>query len=189
VTIAQFPWLTAILLFPLVAALAIPVLPDKDGKTVRAYTLAVGLIDFAMMVYAFFINYDVSNSGFQLAESYAWVPQIGLNWSLSVDGLSVTLVLLTGLVNTLSILAAWQVNHKPRLFYFLMLVMFSAQIGVFTAQDMLMFFLMWEVELVPVYLLISIWGGHQVYPLHRRCFDLHFSCSFGYGIFWRYRHF
>jgi NAD(P)H-quinone oxidoreductase subunit 4 len=159
--IAQFPWLTAIILFPLIAALAIPLLPDKDGKTVRAYTLAIGLIDFGMMIYAFWSNYDVSSAAFQLSESYAWVPQIGLNWSLSVDGLSVTLVLLTGLVNTLSILAAWQVNHKPKLFYFLMLVMYAAQIGVFTSQDMLMFFLMWEVELVPVYLLISIWGGQK----------------------------
>jgi NAD(P)H-quinone oxidoreductase subunit 4 len=160
-SISQFPWLTAILLFPLIASLAIPFLPDKDGKTVRQYTLAVGLIDFAMMIYAFWTNYDVTSATFQLAESYAWIPQIGLNWSVSVDGLSVTLVLLTGLVNTLSILAAWQVTHKSKLFYFLMLVMYSAQIGVFTSQDLLMFFLMWEVELVPVYLLISIWGGQK----------------------------
>ncbi|MDX1976499.1 MAG: NAD(P)H-quinone oxidoreductase subunit 4 [Pseudanabaenaceae cyanobacterium bins.68] len=159
--IANFPWLSAILVFPLVAALAIPFLPDKDGKTVRLYTLAVGLIDFAMMIYGFWSGYDQTSASFQLRESYAWIPQIGLNWSVSVDGLSVTLVILTGLVNTLSILAAWQVTHKPKLFYFLMLVMYSAQLGVFTAQDMLMFFLMWEVELVPVYLLISIWGGQK----------------------------
>jgi NAD(P)H-quinone oxidoreductase subunit 4 len=58
-------------------------------------------------------------------------------------------------------LAAWNVTNKPRLFYFLILVMYSAQIGVFVAQDLLMFFLMWEIELVPVYLLISIWGGQK----------------------------
>jgi NAD(P)H-quinone oxidoreductase subunit 4 len=71
------------------------------------------------------------------------------------------LVVLTGLVTTLSILAAWNVTHKPRLFFFLMLAMYSAQIGVFVAQDILLFFLMWELELVPVYLLISIWGGEK----------------------------
>lgn len=157
----QFPWLTIITLFPLVAALLIPVLPDKQGKTVRWYALSVGLIDFALTIYAFWQNYDLQSPDFQMAETYAWVPQLGLSWSLAVDGISMPLVVLAGLVTTLSMLAAWQVKQKPRLFYFLMLAMYSAQIGVFCAQDMLMFFLMWELELVPVYILISIWGGEK----------------------------
>lgn len=155
----EFPWLSAIIGLPLVAALAIPLLPDKDGKTVRWYTLGIAIADFALMIIGFWQNYDFQNSGMQLVESYPWIPQIGLNWSVGVDGLSMPLVLLTGLINTLAIFAAWQVKNKPRLFYALMLMMYSAQIGVFTAQDMLLFFLMWEIELVPVYLLISIWGG------------------------------
>ncbi|MGA7935910.1 MAG: NAD(P)H-quinone oxidoreductase subunit 4 [Kovacikia sp.] len=155
----HFPWLTTITLLPLVASLLIPVLPDKQGKTIRWYALSVGLIDFALTVYAFWHNYDFQNPDFQLTETYAWVPQLGLNWSLSVDGISMPLVLLAGLISTLSMFAAWQVTHKPRLFYFLMLVLYSAQIGVFCAQDILLFFLMWELELVPVYILISIWGG------------------------------
>mgnify|MGYP002777190371 CR=1 FL=1 len=156
---AQFPWLTTITLLPLAASLLIPVIPDKQGKTVRWYALAVGLIDFALIVYAFWQNYDFQNAGFQMVESYSWIPQLGLNWSLSVDGISMPLVVLAGLVTTLSMLASWKVTHKPRLFYFLMLAMYSAQIGVFCAQDILLFFLMWELELVPVYILISIWGG------------------------------
>jgi NAD(P)H-quinone oxidoreductase subunit 4 len=71
------------------------------------------------------------------------------------------LVLLAGLVTTLSMLAAWRVNRRPRLFYGLMLVLYAAQIGVFVAQDLLLFFIMWEVELVPVYLLVCIWGGQN----------------------------
>lgn len=157
----QFPWLTVLTLLPLVAALPIPLLPDKTGKTVRSYALSVGLIEFALLVYAFWQHYDLSNSGFQMAESYAWIPQMGLNWSVAVDGLSMPLVLLAGFVTTLAIFASWKVAHKPRLFYFLMLVMYSAQIGVFVAQDMLLFFLMWELELVPVYLLIATWGGQR----------------------------
>jgi NAD(P)H-quinone oxidoreductase subunit 4 len=157
----QFPWLTAAILLPLLASLFIPVIPDKEGKTLRWYALGVGLADFALIVQAFWQNYDFQNPGFQLAESYAWVPQLRLNWSLAVDGISMPLVVLAGLVTTLSILAAWQVKHKPRLFYFLMLVMYSAQIGVFCAQDILLFFTMWELELVPVYILISIWGGQK----------------------------
>ncbi len=155
----KFPWLTAIVLLPLVASLIIPVLPDKEGKRVRWYALGVGIADFVLMCYAFWKNYDASSATFQLAEKYAWVPQLGFNWAVSVDGISVPLVLLAGLVTTLSILAAWQVNVKPRLFYFLMLVLYSAQVGVFVAQDVLLLFIMWEIELVPVYLLVSIWGG------------------------------
>ncbi|MBD0345881.1 MAG: NAD(P)H-quinone oxidoreductase subunit 4 [Coleofasciculus sp. Co-bin14] len=157
----QFPWLTAIILFPLLASLAIPVLPDKDGRTVRLYALGVGLADFALTIYAFWQHYDLKNSTLQLVETYPWIPQLGLNWSLAVDGLSMPLIVLTGLVTTLAILASWKVTRKPRLFYALMLVMYSAQIGVFAAQDLLLFFLVWELELVPVYLLISIWGGQK----------------------------
>ncbi|OKH39016.1 NAD(P)H-quinone oxidoreductase subunit 4 [[Phormidium ambiguum] IAM M-71] len=157
----QFPWLTVITLFPLVASLAIPLLPDKEGKTIRWYSLGVGLTNFALIITAFWNNFDLQNSKLQLVETYSWVPQIGLNWSLAVDGLSMPLIVLTGLVTTLAIFASWNVTHKPRLFHFLMLVMYSAQIGVFAAQDMLLFFLMWELELVPVYLLISIWGGQK----------------------------
>jgi NAD(P)H-quinone oxidoreductase subunit 4 len=157
----QFPWLTAIVLFPLVASLLIPVLPDKDGKLVRWYALGVGVADFALMCYAFWKHYDASSSSFQLVENYIWMPQLGLNWAVSVDGLSVPLVLLAGFVTTLSIFSAWQVDRRPRLFYFLMLVLYSAQVGVFVAQDLLLFFIMWEVELIPVYLLVCIWGGQR----------------------------
>jgi NAD(P)H-quinone oxidoreductase subunit 4 len=157
----QFPWLTAIVLLPLVASLLIPVLPDKDGKRIRWYALGIGIADFALMCYAFWKHYDASSASFQLVENYAWVPQLGLNWALSVDGLSVPLVLLAGFVTTLSMFSAWQVDHRPRLFYFLMLVLYSAQVGVFVAKDLLLFFIMWEVELIPVYLLVCIWGGQR----------------------------
>ncbi|MEB3338012.1 MAG: NAD(P)H-quinone oxidoreductase subunit 4 [Leptolyngbyaceae bacterium] len=157
----QFPWLTIIVLLPLVASLIIPVLPDKDGKLVRWYALGVGIADFVLMCYVFWQHYDAGSATFQLVEKYAWVPQLGLNWAVSVDGLSMPLVLLAGLVTTLSIFAAWQVDHRPRLFYVLMLVLYSAQVGVFVAQDLLLLFIMWEVELIPVYLLICIWGGQR----------------------------
>lgn len=159
--INQFPWLTTIILLPLLAALAIPLIPDKEGKTVRWYTLGVGLLNFALTIYAFWQSYNLESSSFQFVEKYAWIPQLGLNWSVAVDGLSMPLIVLTCLITTLATLAAWKVEKKPRLFYALMLVMYSAQIGVFAAQDLLLFFFMWELELVPVYLLISIWGGQK----------------------------
>ena len=158
----NFPWLTFTIIFPIVMSLLIPFVPDKgDGKNIRWYALIVGLINFSVIVYAFCTRYTFSEPGLQLVETYAWVPQLGLNWSVGADGLSMPLILLTGFISTLAILASWPVTLKPRLFYFLMLAMYGGQIGVFAVQDMLLFFLMWELELIPVYLLLSIWGGKK----------------------------
>jgi NAD(P)H-quinone oxidoreductase subunit 4 len=159
--IANFPWLSTVILFPIAASLLIPFLPDKDGKTVRWYALTVGLIDFAILVYAFYSQYDLSNPEMQLVESYSWVSSLDLRWSVGADGLSMPLILLTGFISTLAILASWPVTLKPRLFYFLMLAMYGGQIAVFAVQDMLLFFLVWELELIPVYLLLAIWGGKK----------------------------
>jgi NAD(P)H-quinone oxidoreductase subunit 4 len=159
--IDNFPWLTTIILFPVLASLLIPFIPDKDGKTVRWYALIVGLIDFALIAYAFYTQYDPSNPELQLVERYSWVSSLDLNWSVGADGLSMPLIILTGFITTLAILASWPVTLKPKLFYFLMLAMYGGQIGVFAVQDMLLFFLMWELELIPVYLLLSIWGGKK----------------------------
>jgi len=155
----EFPWLSALVLLPLLAAFGIPLLPQS--RWARWYALAVGALDLGLMVYVFGQRYDLRDFSLQLAERYAWVPQIGFHWSLAVDGLSFPLVLLSGLITTLAIVAAWNLTHKPRLFFFLLLLMYGAQVGVFLAQDLLLFFLMWEIELVPVYLLIAIWGGPQ----------------------------
>ena len=157
----HFPWLTTSILFPIAASLFLPLIPDKDGKTVRWYALIIGLIDFAILVYGFYQNYDFSNPDLQLVESYAWIPQLDLNWSVGADGLSMPLILLTGFITTLAMMAAWPVTYKPKLFYFLMLAMYGGQIAVFAVQDMLLFFLVWELELVPVYLILSIWGGKK----------------------------
>ncbi|MGL5509610.1 MAG: NADH-quinone oxidoreductase subunit M, partial [Microcoleaceae cyanobacterium] len=156
-----FPWLTAIILLPLVASLPIPLIPDENGKTIRWYALGVGIVELILTMFTFIRYFDLNNPEYQLVELYSWIPQLGLNWSVAVDGLSMPLIVLTVLINTLAILAAWRIEKKPRLFYFLILVLYSAQIAVFVAQDLLLFFIVWELELVPVYLLISIWGGEK----------------------------
>ena len=162
-TLANFPWLTTIILFPLVASAAIPFIPDPDekGRPIRWYALTIGLIDFVLLVYAFYTQYDFKDPGLQLVEHYNWLPQIGLQWSVGADGLSMPLILLTGFITTLAILASWPVTFKPRLFFFLMLAMYGGQIAVFAVQDLLVFFLAWELELIPVYLLLAIWGGYK----------------------------
>ena len=157
----QFPWLTFLVIFPLLAAMPIPLLPDQDGKTIRWYALGASLVEFGLILYVFATQYTLGVSGLQLVEEFSWIPQFGLSWSLGVDGLSFPLVILSGLVSTLAVIASWNVTLKRRLYYSMLLLMFSAQLGVFLAQDMMLFFIMWELELVPVYLLISIWGGQR----------------------------
>ncbi|MEX1323408.1 MAG: NAD(P)H-quinone oxidoreductase subunit 4 [Synechococcaceae cyanobacterium] len=157
-----FPWLSASILFPIGAALLIPFVPDKgDGKQVRWFALGVALVTFLLTVGGYLNGYDPALEGLQLVERIDWLPKLGLAWSVGADGLSMPLILLTSFITALAALAAWPVSFKPRLFYFLLLAMDGGQIAVFAVQDMLLFFLAWELELIPVYLLLAIWGGKK----------------------------
>jgi NAD(P)H-quinone oxidoreductase subunit 4 len=157
-----FPWLTVIVLLPVTAALIIPFLPSFQGNhLIRWYALGVSLLDLILMTYIFESEYHLFHLQIQLRDDYPCMSVIDFHWRLGVDGLSISLMLLTGFVTTLSVLAAWPLTCNPKLFYFLMLAMYSGQLGLFSSQDMLLFFVMWELELVPVYLLISMWGGKR----------------------------
>jgi NAD(P)H-quinone oxidoreductase subunit 4 len=157
----DIPWLTIIVLFPVCAGILIPFLPGRGNHIVRWYALGVCLLDFILMTYVFRQNYSLFEQHLQLSEDYTWISIIDFHWRVGVDGLSIPLILLTGFVTTLATLAAWPVTRNPRLFYFLMLAMYSGQLGLFASQDILLFFFMWELELIPVYLLLSMWGGKR----------------------------
>ena len=161
-TAAHLPWLSFAILFPIGAALLIPFVPDPgNGRQVRWYALGVSLVTFLTTVAAYLNGFDPSEPGLQLVERVEWLPDLGLAWSLGADGLSMPLILLTSFITSLAALAAWPVSFKPKLFYFLLLAMDGGQIAVFAVQDMLLFFLAWELELIPVYLLLAIWGGKK----------------------------
>ncbi|MEB3172745.1 MAG: NADH-quinone oxidoreductase subunit M, partial [Cyanobacteriota bacterium] len=158
---ASFPWLSLIVLLPTAAALVMPLLPGdgSDPRLPRTVALLVLISDFVLMLLAFSRHYDPSLDGLQLVERVTWVPALGLEWSLAADGLSAPLVVLSGLVTLLTTAASWNISRKTKLYFALLLVQASAQALVFLSQDFLLFFLAWELELVPVYLLIAIWGG------------------------------
>jgi NAD(P)H-quinone oxidoreductase subunit 4 len=160
---ATFPWLSLIVLLPAAAALIMPLLPGDgdDPRLPRTVALVTLLADFGLMLWVFARHFDGASSQLQLVERFAWVPTIGLEWSLATDGLSAPLVVLSGLVTLLAVAASWNVARKTRLYFGLLLLQASAQALVFLSQDFLLFFLAWELELVPVYLLIAIWGGTQ----------------------------
>ena len=100
------PWLSLAILFPIAASLVIFFLPDND-KVVKWYSLGVTLTTFLITVAAYIYGYDPSISGLQMSERVQWVPQLGLTWSVGVDGLSMPLVLLTSFITSLAALAAW----------------------------------------------------------------------------------
>ena len=158
--ISDFPWLSVSILFPIGCAFLIPFFPDKgEGKEVRWFALSVALITFLVTVGSYINGFDINNENVQLKESINWLPKLGLTWSVGADGMSMPLILLTSFITALAVLAAWPVKFKPKLFFFLILIMDGGQIAVFAVQDMLLFFLSWELELLPVYLLLAIWGG------------------------------
>jgi NAD(P)H-quinone oxidoreductase subunit 4 len=156
-----FPWLSLIVLLPAAASLLMPLLPGDGNDPLLPRSLALGtlLADLILMMVAFSRHFDGGLSGLQLVERVPWVPVLGLEWSLGADGLSAPLVVLSGLVTLLAVASSWSIRSKTRLYFGLLLLQASAQALVFLSQDFLLFFLSWELELVPVYLLIAIWGG------------------------------
>ena len=161
---ATFPWLSLIVLLPAAGALFMPLLPGDDDQPSpwpRNLALVVLLVDLLLMLVVFATRFDPSIDSLQLVERVSWLPVIGLEWFLGADGLSAPLVVLSGLVTLLSVAASWSVQQKSRLYFALLLVQASAQGIVFLSQDFLLFFLAWELELVPVYFLIAIWGGQN----------------------------
>nr|YP_009041062.1 NdhD [Tetraphis pellucida]AIB08499.1 NdhD [Tetraphis pellucida] len=158
---SNFPFLTIIVLLPISAGFLIPFFPDKGNNIIRWYTLGVCLLEFLLITYVFCYFFESTNPFIQLKEDYNWISFFDFHWRLGIDGLSIELILLTGFITTLATLAAWPVTRNPRLFYFLMLAMYSGQIGLFASQDILLFFFMWELELIPVYLLLCMWGGKR----------------------------
>nr|YP_009317436.1 NADH dehydrogenase subunit 4 [Coccinia grandis]AOX48725.1 NADH dehydrogenase subunit 4 [Coccinia grandis]AOX48810.1 NADH dehydrogenase subunit 4 [Coccinia grandis] len=160
-TTNYFPWLTTVVVFPIFAGLLLFFFPHRGNKVMRWYTLCICVLELLLTTYAFCYHFELDDPLMQLMEDYKWIPFLDFDWRLGIDGLSIGPILLTGFITTLATLAAWPVTRDSRLFHFLMLAMYSGQIGSFSARDLLLFFIMWELELIPVYLLLSMWGGKK----------------------------
>nr|YP_009690707.1 NADH-plastoquinone oxidoreductase subunit 4 [Lomariopsis japurensis]QEG57487.1 NADH-plastoquinone oxidoreductase subunit 4 [Lomariopsis japurensis] len=158
---SNVPWLTTIILFPIFAGLLLPILPRDGNRIIRWYTLGICILEFSPITYIFHCHFQFDSQSIQLIEISNWVNSMNFHWVVGIDGLSMSLILLTSFVTTLATLAAWPITRNIRLFHFLMLVMYSGQIGLFVSRDILLFFVMWELELIPVYLLLSLWGGKR----------------------------
>nr|UHB40675.1 NADH dehydrogenase subunit 4 [Coptis omeiensis] len=157
----NFPWLTIIVVLPIFAGTFIFFLPHRGNKVIRWYTICICILELLLTTYAFCYHFQLDDPLIQLEQDYKWINYFYFHWRLGIDGLSIGPILLTGFITTLATLAAWPVTRDSKLFYFLMLAMYSGQIGSFSSRDILLFFIMWELELIPVYLLLSMWGGKK----------------------------
>ena len=145
--------ITAIILIPLLGAVAVCAWPQRNGRPVALLFNAIS----AACALALWRNFDATASGLQFVERHAWIPAIGAEYLVGVDGLSLLLVLLTSLIVPFALLA----QPMDRGFYATMLVMQSALYGTFTAQNFVLWFLFYEMSLIPAFLLIKIWGGEN----------------------------
>jgi len=150
--------LSLILFLPALAALVMLFLPSGETKLLRWYAFGASLIPFALTL-ALWSGFDANGTGFQFVEQYVWYDAIGSTLHLGVDGISITMVLLTTLLTPLAILASFSLTDRVKPYMMLFLFLETGLLGVFMALDLLMFFIFWEVELVPMYFLISQWGG------------------------------
>jgi len=150
--------LSMILFSPTIAALLIFLLPRERVKWIRWGATLASLIPLGLAVWLWFA-YDSSASGFQFVERAVWYEAIGSSYFLGVDGISVTMVLLTTLLTPLSLLISWNISDRVRTFMALFLLLESGMLGVFLSLDLLLFFVFWEVGLIPMYFLINQWGS------------------------------
>jgi NADH-quinone oxidoreductase subunit M len=140
---------------------AVPVLLAGSGRpnTARWLALLVAILTFAVSLYLI-PQYNADAGGMQLAENHLWISALNVHYSLAVDGISVALILLTTFVGILVIIGAWEViQDKPHQYMAAMLVLEGLMIGVFCATDALLFYVFFEAMLIPMFILIGIWGG------------------------------
>lgn len=155
------PWLSLIVFLPALGALGLSLLPGEiNYRFARVWALVFASLT-ALASGWLGLRFDYASGVPQFEEQLTWLPQLGISYSVSVDGLSLPLVLLTGVLVVLSIFTSWQLNQRARLYYTLVLVLTTGVMGAFLAKDVLLFFLMYELELIPLYFLISIWGGKR----------------------------
>jgi len=159
-----FNYLSAIIFLPVVGAILIAFAP---GLSERAIKRIAAIFTFASLVLSIFVfaSFDRSLAGvIQFEEKLSWIPAINAHYHLGVDGLSLPLVILMTLLGFLVVLVSWKIDLRPREYFAWLLLLETSILGVFCSLDLLLFFLFWEIEVIPMYFLISIWGtGRREY--------------------------
>jgi len=153
------PILSLLIFLPAAAAVIVPAL--RGDNAARWFTLLALLADFLIAAWLL-IAFDPSTADMQFRETRSWVPSLGIGYKLGIDGVSVWFVFLTALLGWICVLASWtSITHRVKEFMISLLAIQSMMIGVFCALDLFLFYVLWEAMLVPMYLIIGIWGGAE----------------------------
>ena len=154
--------LSVFLLLPLVGALTLATLPRAKEQDARWVALFFSTLTFSLSI-AIFVGFDPDNPGYQFVDRFEWIRAgdagFSVQYALGVDGLSAPLVLLTGLLSLASVLVSWRIDVRPKEYFGWLLVLETAVAGVFLSLDLIQFFFFWELELLPMFMLISVWGS------------------------------
>ena len=153
--------LSFLLWLPVVGAIIIGLLPGKkESARLRSTTTVFAVITFAWTIWLL-TQFDLSHAGWQFTEYLPWIEPIGLSYSLGVDGLSLPLLVLNALLTIIAIYSIGENVERPRLYYSLLLLINAGITGALIAQNLLLFVIFYEIELIPFYLMIAIWGGEK----------------------------
>jgi NADH-quinone oxidoreductase subunit M len=150
--------LTLILFIPTLAAIFLLLIPAAKNGFYRWTALSASLIPFIFSMMVWF-RFEVGKAGFQFSEQAAWYSSINATYHLGVDGISLTMMLLTTFLTPLAILASFTIHEKVKPYMILFLLLETGMLGVFLSLDLMLFFVFWEIGLVPMYFLINQWGG------------------------------
>jgi NADH-quinone oxidoreductase subunit M len=158
------PLLSVTIFLPAVAGVLILFLPRGRDHAARRIGLAASLASLFLSL-AVAARFDPANPGFQFVEKASWIPSLGISYQVGVDGISLFLILLTAILTPIAILASWRsIQERVREFHAALLFLTTGILGVFASLDLALFYVFWEVMLIPMYLLIGIWGsGNRVY--------------------------
>src|SRR5450759_5988339 len=160
--------LPALLAIPLVGALIGLMLPGREPAASGVETPAARQVAFWLFVLEFVVSiglwwsFNPADTGWQAPIDIGWIPTWGVRFTLGVDGIALMMVLLTTFIMPLSVLGSWTtIRTKVRSYYALLLILTTGMLGVFLARDLFLFYVMWEVMLVPMYFIIGVWGGER----------------------------
>jgi len=153
------PILSTLIWLPIAAAIVLAFFPNRAETAIKGWGLFTSAAVFILSL-GLLRGWADGHAGFQFEEHVSWIPQWGISYSLGVDGISLWLVLLTTLLTPLIFLAGWNAIHKhPKEYVIAFLVMETAMIGAFIATDLILFYVFFELMLLPMYLVIGVWGG------------------------------
>ncbi|HEY1015061.1 MAG TPA: proton-conducting transporter membrane subunit, partial [Herpetosiphonaceae bacterium] len=160
---AGIPYLSLIWLMPLIGALVIMFLPREQKEAMRWTAAVFAGLSFALAIAVFFA-YDPAAPGYQgtniaYAERLDWLPQLGISYFLGADGISLPLILLNGLVIFTGVFISWNIEDRIKEYFVLLMVLVVGVYGVFMSLDLFLFFVFYELAVLPMYLLIGIWGS------------------------------